>query len=58
MVPKPVKVRQKARVEVPSIGVAKRTDISTTAVGQWAGGPPRDKKGVVVDECSVGLDVR
>ena len=40
VVPKPVEVRQKARVEVPSIGtLPKRVEISTTAMGQWAGGP-------------------
>ena len=54
-VPKQVEVRPKARVEVPPVGaVSKKADIPTTAMEQWTGGPPRDKRRVVVDEGSVG----
>ena len=52
---KPVEVRPKARVEVPPIGaLPKKVDIPTTAMGQWTGGPHRDKRKVVVEESSVG----
>ena len=51
VVPKPVEVRQKARVEMPPIGaLPKKADIPTTAMWQWAGGPPRYERSVVVDE--------
>ena len=42
-------------MEVPPIGALPKTaDITTKAMGQWAGGPPRDKRRVVVDEGPVG----
>ena len=54
-VPKPVEVGQRARVEIPpSEALPKTSDITTTAMGQWAGGPPKDKRRVVVNEGSVG----
>ena len=55
VVPKPVEVRQKAMVEMPHIeALPKKAYTPTAPMGQWAGGPPGDKRRVVVDEGSVG----
>ena len=53
-VPKPVEVKQKPRVEETTTRtLPKRGDEVATAMGQWAGGPPKDKRRVVVDEGQV-----
>ena len=53
-VPKRVDVKQKSRVEeVTTRTLPNRGDEIATAMGQWAGGPPKDKRRVVVDECQV-----
>ena len=50
-VPKPVEVKQKPRAEgVTTRTLPTRREEVTTAMGQWAGGPPKDKRRVVVDE--------
>ena len=50
-VPKPVEVRQKPRVEERTTrSLPTRRDEVTAAIGQWAGGPSKDKRRVVVDE--------
>ena len=55
VVSKSVDVRQKARVEMlPIEALPKIADITTAAMGQWAGRPPRYKMEVVVDEGTVG----
>ena len=55
-VPKPVEVKQKPRVEeVPTRTLPTMRDEVATAIWQWAGGPPKDKRRVVVDEGSVGV---
>ena len=52
---KPVEVRQKTRVEMPPIEALPRpVDITTTAMGQWAGGPPKDRRRVVVVQLKAG----
>ena len=53
-VPKPVEVKQKPRVEeVTTRTLPTMRDEVATAIGQWAGGPPKDKRNVVVDEGQV-----
>ena len=53
-VPKPVEVKQKPRVEeVTTRTLPTRGDEVATAMGQCAGGPPNDKRRVVVDEGQV-----
>ena len=49
--PKPVEARQKPRVEerITRTLPTPRDEVAA-AIGQWAGGPPRDKRRVVVDE--------
>ena len=48
---KPVEVKQKPRVEEATTRtLPKRGAEVATAMGQWAGGPPKDKRRVVVDE--------
>ena len=50
-VPKPVEVKQKPRAEERTTRtLPTRRDEVATAMGQWAGGPPNDKRRVVVDE--------
>ena len=50
-VPNPVEVRQKPRVEERTTRTLPTPrDEVMTALGQWAGGPPKDKRRVVVDE--------
>ena len=50
-VPQPVEVKQKPRVgEVTTRTLPTRGDEVATAMGQWAGGPPKDKRRVVLDE--------
>ena len=50
-VPKPVEVKQKSRAEeVTTRTLPKRGDELATAMGQWACGPPKYKRRVVVDE--------
>ena len=50
-VPKPLEVKQKSRAEeVTTRTLPKRGDERATAMGQWAGGPPNDRRRVVVDE--------
>ena len=50
-VSKPVEGKQKSRAEeVTTRTLPKRGDELATAMGQWAGGPPKDKRRVVVDE--------
>ena len=49
--PKPVEAKQKPRTEkVTTRTLPKRGDEFSAAIGQWAGGPPKDKRMVVVDE--------
>ena len=46
-----MEVKQKSRAEeVTTRTLPKRGDERATAMGQWAGGPPKDKRRVVVDE--------
>ena len=46
-----MEVRQKTRVEMSPIEALPRpVDITTTAMGQWAGGPSKDRRRVLVDE--------
>ena len=53
-VPKPVEVKQKPRTEeVTTRTLPKRGDEIATAMWQWAGGPPKDKRRVVVEEGEV-----
>ena len=50
-VPKPVEARPKPRVEERTTRTLPTPrDEVAVALGQWAGGPPRDKRRVVVDE--------
>ena len=50
-VPKPVEVKQKSRAEVVTTRtLPKRGDEVWAAIGQWAGGPPKDKRRAVVDD--------
>ena len=50
-VPKPVEVKQRSRTEeMTTRTLPKKGDEIATAMGQWAGGPPKDKRRVVVDE--------
>ena len=50
-VPKSVEVKQKSRAEeVTTRTLPNRGDEPTTAMGQWAGGPPKDKRRVVLDD--------
>ena len=50
-VPKPVEVKQKPRAGVVATRtLPTRREEVTMAMWQWAGGPPRDKRRVVVDE--------
>ena len=50
-VPKPVEVKQKPRAEeVTTRALPTRRDEVAAVMGQWAGGPPKDKRRVVVDE--------
>ena len=52
--PKPVEARQKPRVEERIMRTLPTPrDEVAMALGQWAGGPPRDKRRVVVDAGSV-----
>ena len=49
--PKPVEARQKPRVEErTTLTLPTPRDEVAAAMGEWAGGPPRDKRRVVVDE--------
>ena len=58
-VPKPVEVKQKPRVEEATTRtLPTRRDEVATAMGQWAGGPPKDKRRVVVDEGQVSGGLR
>ena len=46
-----MEVKEKTRVEKPPTEALPRpADITTTAMWQWAGGPPKDRRRVVVDE--------
>ena len=54
-VPKPVEEKQKPRVEEATTGALPNIAAAASAMGQWAGGPPKDKRRVVVDESSVGV---
>ena len=48
---KPVEVKQKPRAEeVTTRALPTRRDEVAAVMGQWAGGPPKDKQRVVVDE--------
>ena len=50
-VPKPVEVKRKPRVEeMTARTLPTMREEVTTSMGQWAGGPPKDKRRVVVDE--------
>ena len=50
-VPKPVEAKQKPITEeVTTRTLPKRGDEIATAMEQWAGGPPKDKRREVVDE--------
>ena len=54
-VPKPVEVKQKTRVEEATTGTLPKSGAEVAAaMGQWASGPPKYKRMVVVDESSVG----
>ena len=54
-VPKPVEVKQKPRTEeVTMRTLPKRGDEIVTAMWQWAGGPPKDRRRVMVDESTAG----
>ena len=48
--PKPVEERRKPRVEEATMGALQKKAAAATAMGQWAGGPPKDKRRVVLDE--------
>ena len=49
--PEPVEVKQKPRAEERTTRtLPTRRDEVATAMGQWAGGPPKDKRMVVMDE--------
>ena len=52
---KPAEVKPKAMVGGPATEALPRRayGASIAAMGQWAGGPPKDKMGVVVDEGTV-----
>ena len=41
-------------VALPKKGI----EATAAAMGQWAGGPPKDRRRVVVDESSVGVSRR
>ena len=50
-VPKPVEVRPEPRMEERTTRTLPTPrDEVAAAIGQWAGGPPKDKRRVVVDE--------
>ena len=56
-VPKPVEAKQKPRVEeVTTRTLPKKGDEVAVAMAQWAGGPPKDKRMVVVNEGQVRGD--
>ena len=52
--PKPAEKRRKPRVEEATAGALPKRDAAAAAMGQWAGGPPKDRRRVVVDESAVG----
>ena len=50
-VPKPMEVRARPREEeVTTRALPRKRDEVVATMGQWAGGPPKDKRRVVVDE--------
>ena len=50
-VPKPVEVKQKSRTEeVTKRTLPKKGDEVATAMVQWTGGPPKDRRRVLVDD--------
>ena len=54
-----MEARQKARAdEVTTRPLPRRGDEFATSLGQWAGGPPKDKRRVVVDEGKARVDRR
>ena len=58
-VPKPVEARQKARAEeVTTRPLPRRGDEFATSIRQWAGGPLKDKRRVVVDDGQARVDRR
>ena len=54
-VPKPVEEKQKPRVEEATTDELPKRATAAAVMGQWAGGPPKDRRRVVVDESSVGV---
>ena len=52
--PKPVEERRKPMVEEATTEAMPKRAAAAAAMGQWAGGPPKDKRRVVVDEIAVG----
>ena len=51
--PTPVEEMRKPRVEEATTEALSKRAATAAAMGQWAGGPPKDKRRVVVDEGSL-----
>ena len=58
--PKPVEEKNKPRAEEATTGALQKNGIDATAaaMGQWAGGPPKDRRRVVVEEGQLKQDER